>query len=375
MNNVALEVQELSRFVTEVFRRVGMTSEDAGIMTQSLVEADLHGVGTHGVARVAAYVSQLNSGQVNAAPEEVVVAERPAALLVDAGNGFGAPVGIRVVEAGMRKAADQGICLVGVRNVAHFGAAGFYTRHAADRGFLAMAMSSTSASVVPFGGRQARIGNSPMSFATPGLEHPELVMDMAQSMTSRGRIKVAAEQGETIPENWALDAQGSPTVDPREALNGAVLTSGGHKGSAMSLMVEMLASGLTGAHLTQDIRHAGFTDVSAVGAESGEDAGPGSRLDVTVGNLYLVVDADVFGDEAGVRTRATRVADYVRASAPAPGVDHVLAPGDLERHRRTAAERDGVTLRDSTYRELSGLAQRLDLRPPELSPAREGSRR
>lgn len=93
VNSVALEVQDLSRFVTEVFRRVGMTSEDAGIMTRSLVEADLHGVGTHGVARVAAYVSQLNSGQVNAAPEGAVIAERPAALLLDAGDGFGAPVG------------------------------------------------------------------------------------------------------------------------------------------------------------------------------------------------------------------------------------------------------------------------------------------
>jgi LDH2 family malate/lactate/ureidoglycolate dehydrogenase len=356
-------VAALERFVLEVFRHAGMSDEDAALMTRSLVEADRNGLNTHGTARVAPYVSQLLSGQVNPAPHERVLIEQPSAVLIDADNAFGAPAGIRAMELAMAKAEATGVCIAGITNVAHFGAAGFYTRYAAERGFLALAMSSTSPSVVPFGGMTPRIGNSPMSFATPGVEHPELVMDMAQSMTSRGRIKVAQEKGETIPENWAIDRDGNPTVDPAEALAGAVLPSGGHKGSAMSLVVEMLASGLTGAHLSQDIHHAGFTTAAA----SGEAAqSPSAQNDVTVGNFYLVIDAGVFGAAGEVRERATRIADYVRSSPAAPGFGSVLAPGDIELRKSETADREGISLLPSTVKQFRELAERFGIAAPPM---------
>lgn len=349
---VSIRPDVLHDFVSAIFRAVGMTDDDAGTLARSLVDADSYGVMTHGTARVGPYVRQLVSGQVNPRPHEEVVHERPAAVLIDADHGFGAPVGIRAVRTGMIKAKATGMCLVGVKNVAHFGAASFYTRYAAERGYLAIAMSSTSPSVVPHGGRTPRIGNSPMSFATPGTEHPELIMDMAQSMTSRGRIKLALERGEDIPDSWAIDADGNPTTNAQDALNGAVLPSGGHKGSAMSLVVEMLASGLTGARLSQDIQHAGFT--SAKRSDEADDA----TKDVTVGNAYLVIDADVFGDEEDVRHRASRIARYVRESPAAPGVESVYAPGDLEDQHRAHVQQAGIELLPSTVDEFARLADR-----------------
>lgn len=358
--------EDLRDFASAVLRRVGMPAEDAGLLADSLVAADASGVTTHGTSRLAPYVEQLRSGQVNVAPHETVLVDNPSALLIDADGGFGAPVGIRALDRAMGKARATGVCLVGVTNVAHFGAAGYYTRHAAGQGYLALAMSSSSASVVPFGGRTARIGNSPMSFAAPGETHPELVMDMAQSMTSRGRIRIAMETGDDLPDGWAIDVDGNPTTDPQEALNGAVLPSGGHKGSAMSLVVEMLASGLTGAHLSQHIQHAGFTNAS------GSD-GAVPATDVTVGNCYLVIDADVFGDAAAVRRRATSIAQYVRNSPPAPGVDSVLAPGDVElRHGHHAAAR-GIDVLPSTVQDFHRLSQELGVPLPLLTP-REGER-
>lgn len=361
-DSAVVQPDELARFVEHMFRAVGMSGEDATLMTQSLVDADRYGLNTHGTARVGPYVAQLESGQVNVSPHEVILQNRPSAVLIDADRAFGAPVGIRALELAMPKAIDTGACLVGVNNVAHFGAAGFYTRYAADRGFLALAMSSTSPSVVPFGGRTPRIGNSPMSFAAPGEEHPELVMDMAQSMTSRGRIKVELERRHSLPENWAIDADGNPTVDPREALNGAVLPSGGHKGSAMSLVVEMLASGLTGAHLTQDIRHAGFTNAAG--------GTPSADKDVTVGNFYLVIDANVFGVADAVRHRASTIAGYVRNSPPAPGVPRVLAPGDLELERGQRAEQAGIELLPSTIHQFETLSERYGIPLPAARPVR-----
>lgn len=344
---------DLLGLASRVLTAVGMRPVDADLLARSLVEADATGVHTHGLSRLAPYVSQLRSGQVNACPQEKVLSESAGALLIDADSGFGAPVGVRALEQAMDKARTAGVALAGVRRVAHFGAAGFFTRQAAQHGFLAFAMSSSSPSVVPFGGRGPRIGNSPMSFAAPGEHGPELVADMAQSMSSRGRIKLARDTGTPLPEGWAVDAEGRPTTDPALALGGGVLTSGGHKGSAMSLVVEMLASGLTGANLSQAVTLSGFTGASA-------DAGR-PDLDVTVGNLYLVIDADLFGDAAGVRDRATRIARHVRASEPAPGVAQVHAPGDIEAGHFERARREGVPLGETTLRELARLATGLNV--------------
>lgn len=357
---ITVSGDELRKFVARVLVCVGMAEEDARLMADSLVEADEFGVATHGSARLSPYAAQLRSNQVNPSPRETVLMDQPSALLIDADRAFGAPVGIRALQRAMEKATVTGVCVAGVKNVAHFGAAGYYTRYAADRGFLALAMSSTSPSVVPFGGMTPRIGNSPMSFAAPGEKHPELVMDMAQSMASRGRIKMALEAGQQIPENWAIDALGNPTTDPQQALNGAVLPSGGHKGSAMSLMVEMLASGLTGAHLSQDIQHAGFT--SATG-NVGEAV---ATKDVTVGNFFLVIDANVFGNADQVLHGATSIAEYVRTSPPAPGVDQVLAPGDIELQKRGIAMERGIELLASTVADFEVLASECNVPMPRL---------
>lgn len=340
---------------TGLLQAAGMTSDDARVLADSLVAADATGVGTHGLARLTPYIRQLRAGQVNPAPQERVLSEAPSALLIDADRGFGAPVGLRVVDRLMAKARETGVAYGGVTRVAHFGAAGFFTRHAANNGFLAFAMSSTSPSVVPFGGRGPRIGNSPMSFATPGVHEPELVADMAQSMSSRGRIKVFQSQDRALPEGWAVDADGRPTRDPAAALAGGVLPSGGHKGAALSLMVEMLASGLTGAHLTQRIRHAGFTSAGL----------PDLTADVTVGNAYLVLDANMFGDGPAVRQRATRIADHVRSSEPAEGVEAVLAPGDPERSSSERARIAGVALSADTVSDIRALTKELGVSLPE----------
>ncbi|MGH3097430.1 MAG: Ldh family oxidoreductase [Streptosporangiales bacterium] len=350
---------DLTRFAEDVFVHAGMRQPDAVLTARSLVDADASGIPTHGVNRLAPYVAQLESGQVNPRPDERDVTEGPAFLLVDADRGFGAPVGIRTVDRIVQKARTAGVAIAGVTSVAHFGAAGFYTRHAADRGCLAFAVSSTSPSVVPFGGRGPRIGNSPISFASPGSEHPELVLDMAQSMSSRGRIRLALDADESIPEDWAVDEDGHPTRDPAAALAGGVLASGGHKGSALSLMVEMLASGLTGANLTRNIALSGLT-----GAQG--NAGK-ADLDVTVGNFYLAIDAGVFDDAPEVRRRATAIADHVRASEPAPDVDGVHAPGDVEEQARERSQRSGIPLREVVLADLGKLAERFGVPMPAVT--------
>jgi len=357
MTGARYDAGELTAFVAAIFRAAGMPEQDAEIVARSLVDADTHGVATHGTARVAAYVTQLRAGEVNAAPAERVVRDQPAAALVDADGGFGAPAGIRAMDRAIEKARAYGVGLVGVRNVAHFGTAAFYSRHAAANGCVGLAMTSTSAVVAPYGGAEPRIGNSPLSAAAPGPDgDPEIVLDIAQSTTARGRLKLALDAGTEIPEGWAIDAAGRPTTDPAAALEGSLLTSGGHKGSGLSVVVEMLAAGLTGAQLSQDAHHGGFTRRDAGTADA--------SADVTVGNLYLAVPADVFGDGEGVRNRARAIADHVRACPPAAGFDRVRAPGDLEREHATDAATHGVPILAPTERELHDLATQYGLAMP-----------
>lgn len=348
--------QNLKRFAAALLRSGGLASEQARIVADSLVDADAAGVTTHGTVRIESYIDLVQSGRVNGDPTARTVAETGTALLIDADRGFGAPIGITSLDRAFSKARSSGISLVSVRNVAHFGTAGFYARYGAAHGFISFAMSSSSPSVTAFGGSAPWIGNSPMSFASPGVDHPELNLDMAQSMTSRGRIRLLYDQGKRLPDGWALDSDGRPTTDPLAALHGAVLPSGGHKGSAISLMVEMLASGLSGARLTQEIHHAGFTD---------PEAEPRSGNDITVGNFFLVIDSDIFGDGDAVRHRAGQIASYVRQSPSQPSHGTVLAPGDPELMSFARAQSHGINLLPRTAASLRRLAGELDVSIPD----------
>lgn len=357
MRVVRYDEDGLTRFVAQVFTSAGVRDGDADIVAASLVGADAQGVRTHGTARIAAYVGQLERGEVEARPVDRVVARTPGSALLDGGGGLGAPVGARAIDMAMALAEGSGIGMVGVRNVAHFGAAGFYARRAARRGFLAVVMSSTSAVVAPFGGAEARIGNSPLAIAGPGDgREAAFMLDIAQSVTARGRVKLALDAGEPIPKGWAVDSHGQSTTDPDLALRGALLASGGHKGSGLSIAIEVMAAGLTGGQLSQDVHHSGFTVSDASESLTGRD--------VTVGCLFLAIPADVFGDGAGVRRRTERILRHVRQCPPAAGVARVLAPGDIEAARAQESQEQGVPVMGSTDDDLSALAQRYGLTLP-----------
>lgn len=317
---------DLLRLASEVLARRGMRANEADIMADSLVDAEWRGVATHGLVRLPAYARQLGEGEVNARPDTTVVVEREAAVLLDADGGFGAPVGVAAMRRAVDFAQKSGIGFAGVRRVAHFGSASYYSRLAAGAGCYGIAISSTSAVVAPWGGAVARIGNNPVSIAAPAMGGQDaMVTDMAMSAVSRGRIKLALEYGEQLPLGWAVDKNGNPTTEPAEALNGALLPMAGPKGSGLSIAFEMLAAALTGAQLTQDVFHSGFT--SSTGRRGRDQQG---RTDVTVGNAYIAIDAGAFGDFAGSLRRNQRILDHVRSCPTAEGVDKVRAPGDVE---------------------------------------------
>jgi len=228
----------LRRFATDVFARAGMPEADAAVVADVLVWANLRGVDTHGVLRIPRYVDLIETGDMNARPAIAIRTETPASVLIEADRAAGPVAMMRGTTAAVRKARDAGVGLALVRATTHAAALGYYTLAAAREGMAAVALAASWPNVVYHGTRAAGVSTSPISIAVPGTE--PVVLDMATSVVSMGKLNQAKRTGEPIPEGWALDKDGNPTTDPQAAQ--IPLPMAGPKGSGLSLMIECITS-------------------------------------------------------------------------------------------------------------------------------------
>ena len=317
-------------------------------MAASLVEADRRGVSTHGVVRLPSYCSEARADRIMVSATPVLERDSGPVATIDGGGGFGAVTGTEGMAQAIARAEDHGIGFVAARGCTHFGAAAFYTLRAAERGLIGVAATSTPAVMAPWGGAEGRLGNNPLSVAAPMPDgSPLFVLDLAQSAVSRGRIKLAELNGERIPEGWAIDADGRPTSDPVAALAGALLPSGGYKGSGLALAVEVLTGVLAGGELGPELINMSMTG----SATSGSATKTG-----TVGSVYVAVDPDRFVGREAFRTRMGLLAEVITSTPTAPGFAEVLLPGMLEARAQADADANGIPLDDATVELLETLA-------------------
>jgi LDH2 family malate/lactate/ureidoglycolate dehydrogenase len=216
---------------------------------------------------------------------------------------------------------------------------------AARHGLAGLVACNTPAAMAPWGGAEGRLGNNPLSVAAPAGDRAPLVLDMALSAVSRGRIKLAELNGEPIPPTWALDPSGRPTSDPAAALAGALLPVGGYKGYGLAVALEALTAGLSGAGISPRLVNTGLTGArAATGAERG------------VGYLVVVFDPDRFAGRETFVARLGELVDELKASRPAPGAGEILVPGEPEHQLELAAEANGLALPAATVEALEALA-------------------
>ncbi len=341
---------ELALFVARVFERFGLASDRAATSAYFLLIADLRGVESHGIARLPYYANRFLRGLVNVDAVLSVVRESPSTLALDAQNGLGLALAPLAMEATIAKAAETGICLTTVRASNHFGIAGAYAQMAADRGLGGIAMTNSSPVVVPTFGSVPMLGTNPIAFAVPRSDAgdvPPLVIDLATSTVAWGKIEVARRANSPIPIGWALDEAAMPTTDPHAAryltpLGGERLT-GGHKGYALAMMVDVLCGPLGGG--------AWSLHVSGV---RGGDAAAGT------GHMFTAWRIDSFQDRQSFFADIDDMVTQLTATPVAPG-DHqpVMVPGDPE----LAAEREnadrGIPVRVEVLAELRALAHEI----------------
>ena len=246
--------ERLKEAISAVLTGVGASTEEAPLVAESLIQAEMRGTDTHGLPYLKLLVERVDARMVALPTRVTVLKEEGATVLLDGGNGIGQVAGWTAMETSIRKAREFGIGLTLVRNTNNLGFLAFYTLHAAAQGFVGMTMANANAAISPWGGAEAFFGTNPLSIAVPG-EGTPIALDMSSSVVARGKIRKAHRQGEPIPLGWALDESGTPTTDPSAALKGTLLPIGGPKGYGLALMVDVLAGMLSGAAFGQAIQN------------------------------------------------------------------------------------------------------------------------
>ena len=219
-----------------------------------MAASDISGADGHGVFRLPQYIRRIKAGGLNTRPEIKVIRRARATALVDGDNGLGSLVVARAVEEAIALARDNGVGWVGVRHCNHAGAAAVYAAMPLEHDMIGLYFAVGNANHLPPWGIDMLLSTNPIAVAVPALEEPPLVLDMATTVAAYGKVKVAAQQGKTMPEGWMIDRQGRPLTDPGRADDGFLLPIGGYKGAALALMFGLLAGTLNGAANGEDSR-------------------------------------------------------------------------------------------------------------------------
>src|SRR5215471_11743573 len=276
-----LTLAQAESLVARALVRCRTSEVNAAVVARALVAAETDGLKGHGLSRVPTYAAQAKIGKVDGFATPAVERRRPGAAEVDAANGFAFPAIDAAITLLPELARTTGTACAAIRRSHHCGAAGHPVERLAERGLVAMMFANTPAAIAPWGAAKPVFGTNPVAFACPLPGRPPVVVDLALSKIARGNILAAKQKGERIPEGWALDAAGKPTTDPDAALGGTMLPLGDAKGTALVLMVELLAAGLTGANFAAEA--SSFLDA--------EGPPPGT------GQLIIVFDPAAFGGD------------------------------------------------------------------------------
>ncbi len=311
-----MRTEALESFAAQVFRKLGIPADPARLVAESLVQADLEGIPSHGVMLLPMYVERLAAGSVSRKTEASIKHDGGNAIVLDAGHALGQLTSDQATRMAVVRGRAHGFASVAVRNAFHFGTAGYWARRIASEGLIGIAMSNTRPLMPAPGGAERLVGNNPLAIALPAEEGPELVVDMALSAGAMGKIRLAESAGQRIPEGWAADAGGQPTTDPASAIKGMLLPAAGPKGFGLAVVIDLLCGGLSGGAVGEE-----------VGMLYGDPAKP-----YGCSHLFIAIDPRRFGDTR-LDSRVKTFADRIRGSKRAAGTERIYAPGDLEQAR------------------------------------------
>lgn len=329
MSTVNLSLEEMQALAEAILVAHNTSADNAAQVAAALVAAEADGQQGHGASRIPSYSAQAKSGKVDGHATPTLSRTGPSALTIDANYGFAYPALNLAFDALCELAPECGIAAAAITRSHHSGVAGYQVERLADRGLLALCFCNTPQAIAPWGGNRGLFGTNPIAFAAPRAGAPPLVIDMSLSKVARGKINVAAQRNEPIPEGWAVDRDGIPTTDPEAAMQGTLLPMGDAKGAQLVLMVEVLAAALTASNFAFE----------ASSFFTGDGDPPG------VGQFMIAIDPNPFSNGAF----ADRLEVLVTAILDQPGT---RLPGAQRFARRIETENNGVDIPQALHDQL-----------------------
>jgi LDH2 family malate/lactate/ureidoglycolate dehydrogenase len=353
----------LKSFCAEALERLSVPSEDAKTTADVLVEADLRGIDSHGVARLSRYVSGIQQGMMRPRANPKVVHETSATATIDGDAGLGQPVSHRAMKIAMAKAREHSVGFVAVRNSNHYGIAGYYAMMALAEDMIGISTTNTEVLVVPTFARNALLGTNPIAIAVPaGVERP-YVLDMSTATVTRGKLEVYARLEKPIPLNWATDEKGVATNNPNLVLRnitkrsgggllplgGASEESGGHKGYGLALAVEIFSAVLSGA-LYANLVYPKDKD--------------GKPLPSGIGHFFGAMRVDAFRPKDEFKRDMDDLIRRLKEAPKAEGAERIYIHGEKEFEAAELMTRQGIPLNPKVAEELRAIANQLGISKP-----------
>ena len=339
-----INAEQLIDFATAVYAGVGMSEADARLVADTLVQADLWGHQSHGVLRLGWYLDRVKNGVMKPVTTPEFVVDAGTVAVIDGHDGVGHVVTELATREAIKRAKVHGLGAVGVRMSNHFGTCMYYTRMGTQEGCAMFLTSNGGPAMAPWGGRKKIIGTNPFSVATPAGKHPPFLMDMANTGVARGKIYLARNKRQPIPEGWAIDKDGAPTTDAAAAIEGIILPMAGHKGYALAMMVDVLSGVLTGSGFLSQV-HSPYKTAEKSNC----------------GHFMIAIDIAKFMPPAQFDRRMEDYIAEIKSVPLAKGFDQVFYPGEMEANNNIVNRRDGLALPDDTLADLARIAQETGL--------------
>ncbi|KAI9727429.1 MAG: hypothetical protein M1834_008373 [Cirrosporium novae-zelandiae] len=325
VEKLSVNANDAHTFVQSVLVGNGVPRENARIVANCLVQADLRGIDTHGINRIPSYMARIRQGVLDPKASPTLNKVTPVVAQVDGHNGFGFLAAHKGMDCAIQMAQGFGIGMVSIKHSNHFGMSAWVVQQAIDAGMMSLVFTNSSPALPVWGGRSKLMGVSPLACGAPGGKEKPFILDMAPSIAARGKIYKAYRRGEKIPKDWALDADGQPTDDPGAALQGVMLPMGGPKGSALSVMMDVFSGVLSG---------------SAFAGHVTNPYDPSKAADV--GHFLIAIRPNLFMSLEDFKERMDYLYQRVIGSDKMAGIDRIYFPGEIEQLTKEERLKTGI---------------------------------
>jgi LDH2 family malate/lactate/ureidoglycolate dehydrogenase len=349
---ILFPADRLRGWTEEILLKTGVSRDDAALFTDSMIEANLRGVDTHGITRIlCVYVERIQKGVMSGKSNLDIVREKASTVLIDCHNSIGQVGADRAMRMTIEKARHTGVAFSAVRHSNHYGMAAYWAMMALPQGMIGFSSTNAPAAMAPAGGRTALLGTNPLCVAIPAGRELPVVLDMATTVVARGRINLYAKQDKPLESGWALDERGVPTTDPHVALNGLLAPIGGYKGSGIAMAIDFVCGILTGSNYGGH-----FPGFLADNMSEPTD----------VGSVFGAVNIESFMDLPEFTATIDTAIREIKISARAEGIERIFIPGEIEFEMKAKRLAQGIPIPDPVVKDFIALGSSLGVPFPQV---------